>query len=323
MKHLKNNYQNKEPLKLNWGNPPKPNIWWARLIRGSILNYVYVSSPVLNSDILFKIGETQIGEGFVRVIILPNVEGSLLHSKRSDLSYFASNVFWDKLYPVLLEQGALKKEFRVASSEPKVMWGDPPKPNLWKLEEGVRGAIRIDGFVKSPLFFKPIKYSYLVKFRELVIRILTNKGHIKILEVLEDVDYAEGLEELASHGFWQRNKDEIKKHCLKTDKVASSEIKVMWGDPPKPNLWKLEKVFEDTVKIKSPLFKDGQNIRIQYYMGQAFIIIGGQNLDSFYTPTFELAIQEIASKAFWRENKNLILPHLKIDKVASSELERN
>ena len=308
-----------------WGDPPKPNLWKLE----THYDPTHRSRDYMIKSPLFKDGQNILifgSQGYAYVKFSKSTERITAYpvSPEKAISQVVSKEFWgefkNKITPHL-------KIDKVASIKPKVMWGDPPKPNLWKIQEDINAEHLINGFVKSPLLNGIVRYSFLVGFGEFIVETNDYRGRRKVLEVFEKVDYAEGLEQLSSHGFWKRNKDEIKKLSV-VNKVASSEPKVMWGDPPKPNLWKLFKITNFVAVIKSPLFAKSDvergSIVIKHYpINNKYdyrVTLYGQVIALFVAPDFDEALSIVASKEFWDDHKKKIIPHLKVDKVASSEI---
>jgi len=312
--------------KVMWGDPPKPNLW--KLEKRIPILYA-IKSPLFKDGQEILIYDSDEG---THVKFSESREHIAVYSTdiRSAIPLIADKTFWayhkDRITPHL-------KVDKVASSEPKVMWGDPPKPNLWKIQEDINGTHLKSGFVKSPLLNPTvIRYSFVGygQATEFIVDI-DYKGRRKVLEVFEKVSFVEGIKELTSQGFWERNRDEIKAY-LKPYKVASSEHKVMWGDPPKPNLWEMRhKVFngvKSNVMVRSPLIKGG---RILIFLEESYghtriRVVNGESFKDVFSMTrsnsdIEDTLDFIKSPEFWHHAKDYIKPLMVVNKVAKAKNE--
>ena len=261
-------------LRAQWGNPPKPNLWSVEEHLGPYGDYVEVTSPLLGEDraILLtspaynasRFYQIEIDLGDV-VKVITGYKSVCTYQKA--LEFFLSPKGWRRISEWTSKQS--KPVFttdKVASSTKlRAQWGNPPKPNLWKVEEyeefvEVSSPLLGDSTISltSPEYNKSgyyqIEYSnsndpewYQGGYNGIVYQILHTKS------------YTEALEYFLSRGGWGvivRWASQQEFPIFKKNKVASStKLQAQWGNPPKPNLWKVEE-YEEFVEVSSPLLGD-------------------------------------------------------------------
>ena len=159
----------------------------------------------------------------------------------------------------------------------KLQWGNPPKPNLWKVTpyQSAVFTSKSDSkvfIVTSPLFRRTQDGDRWA----LKVLINLNKKFIKVILSYQDGrqfreygtfktpdNYHQGEEYLvlAAPSTWESaikpalaSAEKDWGSSVLNNKVASSEIKLQWGNPPKPNLWKVENR-NPRFLITSPIFR--------------------------------------------------------------------
>lgn len=161
-----------------------------------------------------------------------------------------------------------------------IPWGDPPKPNLFRAElmYGKPTGGMASYLVKSPLigvddnysvilFFIHNKHSYQLPTMRMSLQYMQGGKHYEYEETLPDHKITEPQLLGYLKRFWEKNKEMLKATLIRKDvkvasdlsqyqvnplfsnvrnqevldmKVASSGKDIMWGDPPKPNIWSAE-----------------------------------------------------------------------------------
>ena len=164
-------------------------------------------------------------------------------------------------------------------SNHSVMWGDPPKPNVWQIKhtpDNPRRGKSEKWEIHSPLLrdsfviYKRRPSGNFNVFYDGSGEILGNDGDWDLEYILSNEWYMEYLKPLLESGHIR-----MRDYNLKLASGAEN-VEVMWGDPPKPNAWKV--FFEDGYgarndrwKVMSPLMEgrieiveDGPYFRFSY-----------------------------------------------------------
>ena len=253
-----------------WGDPPKPNLWvkddvmygWERVVR--------VFSPILKGEIWCSnnrivlyfpnglgIPQRKLGRDYdLRSLNFARHQSQRLKDADSK-EHFLSHAYWSEHI-----RGNEVVKFNVPkvasdSSSLRVMWGDPPKPNIWQITHTppILSRKKSESWViQSPL----LKDSFNIYKRGQTGRfdvyygvglskgkVLGNDGDWYLEYILSNEWYMEYIKPLIEDGSISMRNNNIK---------IASEIKLMWGDPPKPNLWGVERPSKNTFLITSPLF---------------------------------------------------------------------
>ena len=268
-----------------WGDPPKPNLWvkddvmygWEKITR--------VFSPVLKGEIwcsnngivlYFPKGlglpQRKLGRDYdLRGLNFTSYQSQRLRDADSK-EHFLSHAYWSEHIRGNVDFNVPK--VASDSSSLKVMWGDPPKPNIWQITHTppILSRKKSENWViQSPL----LKDSFNIYKRGQTGRfdvyygvglskgkVLGNDGDWYLEYILSNDWYMEYIKPLLESGEIRVRSNNIK---------LASEIKLMWGDPPKPNVWSVERLSAKTFLITSPLFKklDGVTtaLRIEVYSG--------------------------------------------------------
>ena len=278
-------------LRVMWGDPPKPNMWKAtvRELRTGWKAYT-IQSPELRHETIFITLEKSTTEG-ISLVAVYGAEGSWkesLYAPTEDLDdgeAVLSHAFWSTVKRMLVKHNELKT-LKVASSKIELQWGNPPKPNVWKASYD---PYELSLTVDSPLLKNPIRLTAKAfhnvddyKFLKVQGFIMDRDSYLWDLQVyyyseLEAFDKSVDLKTASKIWFekvrgsrgWREIKDLglIKLGGGRT-KIASDEspIEVMWGDPPKPNMWKatlaLKTTRSRTYEILSPVLKQTLKIKI-------------------------------------------------------------
>jgi hypothetical protein len=267
-------------LEAHWGTPAKKNIWKVRNIFNNP-DMVEVTSPFMEGAI-----EVHTNQGYSNGIYYPDlnsIEGkvALWKIERGDLSYVLSSEGYKNLIKKHIDMGVIKikRGSKVASSEIKLQWGDPPKPNMWKAER-IKGSTqsRLTYLITSPLFRRTIdgdRFALKVQIdpwaNEAIINLFYQynaRTGMPLGTYQLSEDYFHNIDHLLAHSStWAlaikpalaRAEREWSQSIL-TSKVASTAVKLQWGDPPKPNMWKVRRYLgQNNFIITSPLFSDVYN----------------------------------------------------------------
>ena len=317
-------------LKAMWGDPPKPNLWEVREHNHSSYNdYVAVKSPLLKGDGEFFVVRSRDNEGwemcyhsrFQAMKKLYTYDEMSFEEMRE---FFLSRETWFDIKDWLARTS--KDIFlvpKVANSSPKLQWGDPPKPNVWKVDVNKYG----NWAITSPLMEGEILYYGKGNGGQVVYSGAPGKPVLLIHQF--DLRLSnDSIEDILKQGVFWRNK--IKPHIeqgkikLNVPKVASSkkvandfiapvvDIKLQWGDPPKPNLWRVTEnrlleftgIGEKGYQITSPVmvgsifltFKQGSYSKLEYMER------GGEVKHLIYLDknSLENSLELIKSPMFWR-----------------------
>ena len=264
-----------------WGDPPKPNLW--KVVSswyaggGEQFSYCSVESPILKEGSFFqlmfdtssKLWEIRYsGSTSFSVHTFYNVK-TFLEARK----IFLSRKGWKIIKTFASIAGTDFFRTKVASStKPQSMWGNPPKPNLWKVEEYPNFAYGAFVEVTSPLLGGPHRsfkltspeYNksgyYQIEYSNSNDPEWYQGGYNGIVyQILHTKSYTEALEYFLSRGGWGvivRWASQQEFPIFKKNKVASStKLQAQWGNPPKPNLWKVEE-YEEFVEVSSPLLGD-------------------------------------------------------------------
>lgn len=280
-------------LRVMWGDPPKPNMWKAtvRELRTGGKTYT-IQSPALRREVIV----VALGKGDRGGLTLVTVYGpeggwkESFYASTEDLDdgdAVLSHAFWSTAKRMLIKHNALKTPDKIASSKIKFDWGNPPKPNIWKASYD---EYELSLTVDSPLIERPIRLTAKdfrknvggTKYLRVQIHTMDRESYLWELQVYyysELLEFNAGttlsraaeawFEKVKSHEGW---KEIIKAIMIKprdgNTKIASDEspIEVMWGDPPKPNMWKatlaLKTTRSRTYEILSPVLKQTLKIKI-------------------------------------------------------------
>lgn len=257
-------------LKAQWGSPPKPNMWKVEYdkaftqytIKSPVLEGYFVVKMYPPSSAEIKFFDATRGATFLKYLS-PITIGDILSND------FYLSVIKPAIY--LTSQVRLKENTKVASSEIKLQWGDPPKPNVWKIKEKPGRNIRHHGYIfdittpldpnlyimihQSPSLGAKKLYNTSVYYGGKMVK--TNAASFLVSEG------ANPAETFSTPYFWDRIKDEITKRI--SFKVASqSNLQAQWGTPPKPNLWGVRYPFvnQNLIEITSPLMEGAIEVSI-------------------------------------------------------------
>ena len=296
-----------------WGDPPKPNVWQIKHtpsdpLRGLSEKWV-VHSPLLRDCfVIYKrrpSGDFHVFYGTGREVL--GNDGDW------DLEYILSNKWYMEYLKPLLESGHIRmRDYNIklasGAENVEVMWGDPPKPNIW----GIRSIIPNGNLVEISSPFMVGVIEVYTSLRSSSGTYYPDEGSARSKSLLfsgieKDMDYI-----LSSEGYKNPIKNHIDEGVIKIKKgfkVASSEIKLQWGDPPKPNLWKVEQINNSTVSrqtylITSPLFKrtvDGDRfalrVQIDSWAKEAIVNLYYQYNDRVGMP---LGIFQLSEEWFYK-----------------------
>jgi hypothetical protein len=235
-------------LEAQWGDPPKPNVWKVEYdkaftqytIKSPVLEGHFVVKMYPPSSAEIKFFDATRGVTWARYLSPVTIEDIL--SRQFYLESIKPAIY-------LTQEIRLKKGLKVASSEIKLQWGDPPKPNVWKVKErpgrGVkhRGYIfdistPLDPYLGITIHQSPSNWGTRKAYRTAVYY-----GSSCLIENAAGFLVSEGAhpaDTFSTQSFWDRIKDEIRDKTPTSMKVASSNPQAQWGDPPKPNIWKVE-----------------------------------------------------------------------------------
>ena len=258
-------------LKAHWGDPPKPNLWQV----DSSLEFVEVTSPFLADGSILLTSPGYNGTDRYQIEWLPSPTQSpnliaVLDSQtyREALRFFLSPEGWRKIKEKDLGVGWMFTH-KVASSSLRAQWGNPPKPNIWqvKIKEDeetveVTSPILKDGGRFELIRITPYKTYWNISF-------LSSTDSFTLTGFKAD-SFEEARDFFLSPRGWGLIKHFRKPHQdIFKSKVASSSLRAQWGDPPKPNLWKVtdapasNKSFSFCM-VSSPIFKDNGYLQLQW-----------------------------------------------------------
>lgn len=333
---------------VQWGDPPKPNMWKTKIVYSP--NPEKADQPIgliISSafdESVFSIGRWQ---GTWEFSYQSRYGREVLSKHRtkddfqSAVDFYLSPKGWKlvkmfkKRYPEKMtdEWKSIKiaNDWLAPPTEIKLQWGDPPKPNMWKVVEnkllqfagkGEEGyAVHSPAMVGSIfLTFKQGSYSKL--------EYMERGGEVVTLKYLDKHSLKHSVELMAHHALWKNViKPAIKAGAvnLTVPRVASiaspnkKKIELKWGTPPKPNIWKVDVNDYGNWAITSPLMVGV----IVYYLETGVVIYHGApgradvRLHAFdiNAPVYKIG-HLLKSTAFWSK----IEPHIVMrNKVASSD----
>lgn len=326
-------------IKLQWGDPPKPFLWEVH-ISG---NRAKITSPLLK-DLSFQV-RPEYGE----FVFLAFSESFSYY--RKELYSFDTGTLGEalremathKFYTTYVKEvmaSYTKNNVKVASNNIKAMWGDPPKPYLWKVENTERKGSYATFRIRSPLLKRGLPlYVFLDETDTGVGYIKVALGEYWLRRPILGNDLNEIIKNAFSHKEWERTiKVFLEGHSLLKDnmKVASNNIKVMWGDPPKPFLWEIELVRvsdkEALYFVDSPLLTKILRVGIKIMGSEWELTLEKGSMlsqtEKVYIPHNDMSVKEIAKDVFSpRWWKSLVLPYIQKTgllkdnmKVASSKI---
>ena len=238
-------------LELQWGDPVKSNLWKVEYDK-AFTQYT-IKSPVLKGHFVVKVYPPSSAEieffDATRGVTWARYLGPVTIEDILSRQFYLESI---KPAIYLTHEVRLKKGLKVASSDInsdiKLQWGDPPKPNVWKVKERPGRGFKHRGYIfdiSTPL--DPNLGIYIHQTPSIgtrkVYRTSVYYGSNCIIDNASSFIVSEGAhpaDTFSTQYFWGRIKDEIRDKTPTSMKVASSNPKVMWGDPPKPNLWKVE-----------------------------------------------------------------------------------
>jgi hypothetical protein len=280
-------------LRVMWGDPPKPNMWKAtvRELKTGWKAYT-IQSPALRHETIFITLEKSTSEG-ISLVAVYGAQGSWkesLYAPTEDLDdgeAVLSHAFWSTVKRMLVKHNELKTPNKVASSKIELQWGNPPKPNIWKASYD---EYELSLTVDSPLIERPIRITAKdfrknvggTKYLKVQIHTMDRESYLWELQVYyysELLEFNAGatlthaaeawFEKVKSREGWKEISSVIRiKPRSGSTKIASDEspIEVMWGDPPKPNMWKAtlsrSTTRSRTYEIVSPVLKQTLKIKI-------------------------------------------------------------
>ena len=237
-----------------WGDPPKPNLW--KVVSswyaggGEQFSYCSVESPILKEGSFFqlmfdtssKLWEIRYsGSTSFSVHTFYNV-----HSFLEAQKIFLSRKGWDIIKTFASIAGTGFFRTKVASSNLRAQWGDPPKPNMWKVKTGSWGRGHDFVEINSPnLYGGAMSNITLTRSAKDVWEVSFNpyneEHHVHLFE---SKTFEEARDRFLSPEGWSWIKGfmQVRGDIFST-KVASSNLKVQWGDPPKPNMWKTKVIY--------------------------------------------------------------------------------
>jgi hypothetical protein len=235
-----------------WGDPPKPNMWKVDFRwyagGGEEFSYCSVESPVLKEGSFFQLMfDTSSKKWTIQYSGSTTFHVHTFHNTNKFLEardIFLSRKGWKIIKTFALIAGTDFFRTKVASSSSKLEahWGTPAKPNMWKVEEyeefvEVTSPVLGDGslLLTSPAYNGTIKYH---------IEYHNKKRHLrKLVMEVDNYPYENALKWFLGSMFWDRKlKEWASKQpfpVFTKNKIASSNLRVMWGNPVKSNLWKV------------------------------------------------------------------------------------
>ena len=245
-------------IKLQWGDPPKPNAWKVKERPGrgvKYRGYIFDISTPLDPNLKIMIHQSpSMGAGkayrttaYYGVNFKKNVASFTVPEGAHPSDIFSTHNFWSRIIKKLRYHNIFNS-IKVASSEIKLQWGDPPKPNVWKVKERPGRGVKYRGYIfdistpLDPNLKITIHQSPSLGIRK-VYRTTVFYGSTCLIENAAGFLVFEGTHPadiFSTQYFWDRIKDEIKDKTPTSMKVASSNLQAQWGDPPKPNMWKVE-----------------------------------------------------------------------------------
>ena len=264
-------FKPRKDIEVQWGDPPKPNIWKVvqevKYIRWGD-DCLRVSSPLIRGYVKIAYdprervsAHSYYLEDYLAEPIPLEPEGYPL----MPLSKITSHEFYKAFVAPKIADGTIKLSrggSKLASSKLRAQWGNPPKPNLWSVEEHL-GPYGDYVEVTSPLLGedRAILLTSPAYNASRFYQIEIDLGDVvKVITGYKSVcTYQKALEFFLSPKGWRRISEWTSKQSkpvFKKDKVApSTKLRAQWGNPPKPNLWKVEE-YEEFVEVSSPLLGD-------------------------------------------------------------------
>lgn len=256
-------------LKAQWGNPPKPNIWQVKVKEDE--ETVEVTSPILKYGGRFVLIRITHDKNHWLISFLSSTDRFTLTGFKADSFEEARDIF-------LSPRGwGLIKHFRkphqdifkskVASSNLRAQWGDPPKPNLWKVTDAPASIKSFSFCMVSSPTFKDNGYLQLQWDDEDEVWIVYyNSDTVKDWIVYMGYDYKtyrEARDTFLSRKGWKSIKKGMigrESNFFSVPKIASQfNLKAQWGNPPKPNLWEVvarEDGASPYCQVTSPILKN-------------------------------------------------------------------
>ena len=234
-------------LEAQWGDPVKSNLWKVEYDK-AFTQYT-IKSPVLEGYFVVKMYPPSSAE----IKFFDSTRGVTFAKYLSPITIgdiLSRQFYLEDIKPAiyLTHEVRLKKGLKVASSDIKLQWGDPPKPNVWKVKERPGRGVKHRGYIfdistpLDPRLNITIHQSPSMGARK-IYRTTVFYGSICLIENAAGFLVSEGAHPadiFSTQYFWDRIKDEIRDKTPTSMKVASSNSQAMWGDPPKPNMWKVE-----------------------------------------------------------------------------------
>ena len=339
-------------LKAQWGSPPKPNLWKVEHSVKKEGRRTYdqwaVTSPVMSGAVILYNNKSASPQWWVNYYNkekygFPHFAWGALHNyfahrdgKMTDaecMEHFLSERFYNDVLWKKIEEGVVDlKVPKVASSNLKAQWGDPPKPNLWKVEYDKAFT---QYTIKSPVLeghFVVKMYppsSAEIKFFDAArgATFLKYLSPITIGDILSNDFYLSVVKPAIHLTHQVRLKENIK--------LANSEIKLQWGDPPKPNVWKVKERPGRGVHHRGYIFDISTpldpNLGITIHQSPSLGIRKAYRTTFYYGPTTKDNIagflvsegahpaEIFSTRDFWSRIKDEVKGVLPL-KVASSDL---
>lgn len=331
-------------LKPRWGNPPKRNVWKVWVDRSDLDlggGQAVVESPLLEGeDASFYLRwlegldkwsieyspSMEWGDDYQRIgtFSAPDFEKAL--------SIFLSEKGWDMIgrWLAIRSSRGGKQVFktRVASSDGlKAMWGDPPKPNMWKVKTGTYHNKK-----RRPKGMEWVEVTSPNLYGGDMSNITLTHGPMDTWDVSFNPyseehhvhrfgadTFEEARDRFLSQEGWSWIKDWMKtKGDIFNTKVASSDgLKAMWGNPPKRNLWKVSvtKISEKDGQawVTSPVLLPHTSISLSKFRDRWYIVFEGddgdpyEDLHSFYARVnFDEALDFFLSEKGWAQIKSAL-----------------
>ena len=278
-------------ISLQWGDPPKPNLWQANLmfpsaprdLRSRVCSYE-IKSPLFRDrgeDSVYLMFEKPSEDLPTLMMTLKYmVDGKLVSFERVIPDNFLTEaqiqgylrMFWEKNKRVLKEtlirqemrvasdlsqyqvdqlfsniRNQEVRDMKVASSGTDIMWGDPPKPNLWSVERLPWEPNTGGGdfyIVRSPLMVGGILVNFhrIQGIRRDDMFVSVRNGEKYTDEVIVDLEIHNGVPHLArtdkNYGAWltyawqnSRRLQELVKSKLKANVKLASDLSQYRIDP--------------------------------------------------------------------------------------------
>lgn len=268
-----------------WGDPLKPNMWKVESRwyagGGEEFSFCSVESPVLKEGSFFQLMfDTSSKKWTIQYSGSTTFHVHTFHNTNKFLEardIFLSRKGWKIIKTFALIAGTDFFRTKVASS-PKLeaQWGNPVKTNAWKVEEHrdawmgdyVEATSPVLGKDRAILLTSP---AYNAS-RFYQIEIDLGDDNVRVITGYKSVcSYQKALEFFLSPKGWQIIHTWASKQSkpVFTTKVASSsDLQVMWGDPPKPNMWKIDEGRDGHMyyyEVKSPVLIGKGAIRLIEY----------------------------------------------------------